>query len=83
MTWQKDNQEIPMADRKRAQSPERVSPQRTITHWEEHGRDAIDRTCKENPGAYMRAVLSLIPKDFALTAEKDETPQCIEIKFVD
>ena len=29
------------------------------------------------------AVLSLVPKDFALTAEKDETPQCIEIKFVD
>ena len=46
-------------------------------------RDAIDRTCKENPGAYMRAVLSLVPKDFALTAEKDETPQCIEIRFVD
>ena len=54
-----------------------------ITHWEEHDRDAIDRTSKENPGAYMRAVLSLVPKDFALTAEKDETPQCIEIRFVD
>ena len=54
-----------------------------ITHWEEHGRDAIDRTCKENPGAYMRAVLCLVPKGFALTAEKDETPQCIEIRFVD
>ena len=54
-----------------------------ITHWEEHGRDAIDRTCKENPGAYMRAVLSVVPKDFALTEEKDETPQCIEIRFVD
>ena len=38
---------------------------------------------KENPGAYMRAVLSLVPKDFALTAEKDETPQCIEMRFLD
>ena len=38
---------------------------------------------KENPGAYMRAVLSLVPKNFALTPEKDETPQCIEIRFVD
>ena len=57
-----------------------------VGEWKEHkrhGRDAIDRTCKENPGAYMRAVLSLVPKDFALTAKKDETPQCIEIKFVD
>ena len=54
-----------------------------ITQWEEYSRDAIDRTCKENPGAYMKAVLSLFPKDFALTAEKDETPQCIEIRFVD
>ena len=41
------------------------------------------KSCKESPGAYMRAVLSLVPKDFALTAEKDETPQCIEIRFVD
>ena len=52
-----------------------------ITHWEEHGLDAIDRTCKENPGAYVRAVLSFVPIDFALTAERDETPSvCCDLK---
>ena len=53
-----------------------------ISHWEENGRDAIDRTCKEQPGAYLRAVLSLVPKDFAMTVERDETPQCIAVTFL-
>ena len=54
-----------------------------ISHWEENGRDAIDRTCKEQPAAYLRAVLSLVPKDFPMTVERDETPQHVEITFVD
>ena len=83
MTWQKGQSGNPNGRPKGARN--RLSESvlsELITHWEEHGRDAIDRTCKENPGAYMRAVLSLVPKDFALTAEKDETLQCIEIRFV-
>ena len=52
-----------------------------ITHQEEHKREAIDRTCKENPGSYMRAVLSFVSKDFALTAERDETHSvCCDFK---
>jgi hypothetical protein len=31
----------------------------------------------------VRAVLSLVPKDFAMTLERDETPQHIEVRFVD
>ena len=54
-----------------------------ISHWEENGRDAIERTCREQPGAYLRAVLSLVPKDFAVTVERDETPHHVEITFVD
>ena len=84
MAWQKGQSGNPNGRPKGARN--RLSESvlsELITHWEEHGRDAIDRACKENPGAYMRAVLSLVPKDFALTAEKDETPQCIEIRFVD
>ena len=54
-----------------------------ISHWEENGSDAIDRTCKEQPAAYLRAVLSLVPKDFAMTVEMNETPQHIEVRFVD
>ena len=52
------------------------------SHWEENGLDAIDRTCKEQ-AAYLRAVLSLVPKDFAMTVERDETPQHIEVRLVD
>ncbi len=43
----------------------------------------VEMRLTEHAKAYMRAVLSLVPKDFGLTAEKDETPQCIEIRFVD
>ena len=54
-----------------------------ISHWEENGSDAIDRTCKEQPAVYLRAVLSLVPKDFAMTVERDEMPPHIEVRFVD
>jgi len=53
------------------------------SHWEENGLDATGRTCKEQPAAYLRAVLSLVPKDFAMTVERDETPQHIEVRLVD
>ena len=51
--------------------------------WGENGLKVIDRACKEQPAAYLRAVLSLAPKDFAMTVERDETPQHIELRFVD
>jgi hypothetical protein len=54
-----------------------------ISHWEDNGRDAIERTCKDQPGAYLRAVLSLVPKDFDLTVEQAEIPQYIELRFTD
>ena len=54
-----------------------------ISHWEENGRDAIEHTSKDQPGAYLRAVLSLVPKDFALTVEEPEVPQYIELRFTD
>ena len=57
-------------------------PKELISHWEENGLDAIDRTCKEQPAAYLRAVLSLVPKDFAMTVERDEIPQHIEVRFI-
>ena len=83
MTWQKGPSGNPNGRPKGAcnRLSESVLSE-LITHWEEHGRDEIDRTCKENPDAHMRAVLSLFPKDFALTAEKDETPQFIWTQFV-
>ena len=84
MTWQKGQSGNPAGRPKGARNllSESVLKE-LISHWEANGRDAIDRNCKEQPAAYLRAVLSLVPKDFAMTVERDETPQCIEIRFVD
>ena len=54
-----------------------------MSHWEEDGLDAIDRTCKEQPAAYLKAALSLVPTDFATSVARDETPQHIGLRFVD
>ena len=84
MTWQKGQSGNPAGRPKGARNllSESVLKE-LISHWEENGRDAIDRTCKEQPAAYLRAVLSLVPKDFAMTVERDETPKHIEVRFVD
>ena len=84
MTWQKGESGNPAGRPKGARNllSESVLKE-LISHWEDNGRDAIERTCKDQPGAYLRAVLSLVPKDFALTAEKAEVPQYIELRFTD
>ena len=84
MTWQKGQSGNPAGRPKGARNllSESVLKE-LISHWEENGLDAIDRTCKEQPAAYLRAVLSLVPKDFAMTVERDETPPHIEVRFVD
>ena len=74
MTWQKGQSGNPSERPKRARN--------LLSHWEENGLDAIERTCKEQPAAYLRAVLSLVPMDFAMTVERDETPQHIEVRFI-
>ena len=35
-------------------------------HFEEHGREAIERLCKSSPGEYLRIIASLTPKELAL-----------------
>ena len=74
MTWQKGQSGNPAGRPKGARNllSESVLKE-LISHWEENGRDAIDRTCKEQPAAYLRAVLSLVQKDFAMTVERNET----------
>ena len=84
MTWQKGQSGNPSGRPKGARNllSESVLKE-LISHWEENGLDAIDRTCKAQPAAYLRVVLSLVPKDFAMTVERDETPQHIEVSFFD
>ncbi len=38
---------------------------------------------KESAGDQMRAVLSPVPKDFALTAEEDETQQYLQSRPIE
>ena len=63
MTWQKGQSGNPAGRPKGARNllSESVLKE-LISHWEENGLDAIDRTCKEQPAAYLRAVLSLVTK---------------------
>ena len=35
-------------------------------HFEEHGREAIERVCQDSPGEYLRIIASLAPKNLAL-----------------
>ena len=35
-------------------------------HFEEHGREAIERLCESSPGEYLRIIASLTPKELAL-----------------
>ena len=81
VTWQKGQSGNPSGRPKGARNL--LSETVLINHWEDNGLDAIDRTCKKQPAAYLRAVLSPVPKDFAMTVERDETPQHIEVRFVD
>ena len=42
-------------------------------HFEEHGREAIERVCKDRPGEYLRIIASLIPKELILEKTQEET----------
>jgi hypothetical protein len=35
-------------------------------NFKKHGRDAIERLCKDSPGEYLRIIASLVPKELAL-----------------
>jgi len=42
-------------------------------HFEEHGREAIERLFENSPGEYLRVVASLIPKELILERTQEET----------
>jgi len=35
-------------------------------HFQEHGVEAIERVCREEPGAYLRVIAQVVPKDLIL-----------------
>jgi hypothetical protein len=42
-------------------------------HFEEHGREAIERIFEDSPGEYLRVIASLIPKELILEQTQEET----------
>ena len=42
-------------------------------HFEEHGREAIERVFEDRPGEYLRIIASLIPKELILEQTQEET----------
>jgi hypothetical protein len=41
-------------------------------HFSDHGKDAIDRACTKDPVGYIRAVASLLPKQFEIANPLDD-----------
>jgi hypothetical protein len=41
-------------------------------HFADHGRNAIDRACTKDPVGYIRAVASLLPKQFEVANPLDD-----------
>ncbi len=35
-------------------------------NFKKHGKEAIERLCKDSPGEYLRIIASLVPKELAL-----------------
>ena len=40
--------------------------------FEKHGKDAIERVCKNAPGEYLRIIAGMVPKEFLLEVAKEE-----------
>ena len=35
-------------------------------HFEQHGKEAIERVCQDSPAEYLRIIASLVPKELAM-----------------
>ncbi|HKF95997.1 MAG TPA: hypothetical protein VKB96_15670 [Gammaproteobacteria bacterium] len=42
--------------------------------WKAHGEDVIQRVREENPAAYFKGMLSLVPKDVSVEGELSQAP---------
>ena len=40
--------------------------------FEKHGKEAIDRVCKDSPSEYLRIIAGLMPKEFLLELSQEE-----------
>jgi len=46
-------------------------------HFEEHGREAIERVFDDRPGEYLRIIAALIPRELLLEVSTGEKPQFV------
>ena len=43
-------------------------------NFEKHGKEAIERVCKDSPGEYLRIIAGLMPKELLLEINQEEKP---------
>lgn len=41
-------------------------------HFDQHGKKAIARCCEDDPSAYIRAIVALMPKELQITREFED-----------
>ena len=39
-------------------------------HWKDHGYSAIERVFEENPGLYLKTMVSLVPRELLLSVSR-------------
>ena len=46
--------------------------QELTRNFAKHGKEAIDRVCKDSPGEYLRIIAGLMPKELLLEVSQEE-----------
>ena len=45
--------------------------------FKKHGREALDRVCRDSPGEYLRIIAGLMPKELLLEISQEEKPRFV------
>lgn len=77
MPWQKGQSGNPGGRSKGARTKLTDAFIRTVARdWEAHGEEVIRRVREEHPAAYLKALVSLLPKDVTVEGHISETMTC-------
>jgi hypothetical protein len=75
MPWQKGQSSNPGGLSKGSKRKLTDASIRTLARdWQAHGKEVIKRVRADNPAAYFKAMLSLVPKDVRVEGELSQAP---------